>query len=498
VARPADRRLTRRRLLLEGAAGLSTLALGLPRRAGARAADFDVCVIGSGFAGIPLALRCVQHGLRVAVVEAGSRFAPSFQYRNRGEVDYPVAAARLIALGGTSGHWGGVTTRLWPADFQLGSLYGDWVDWPIAYRDLDAYYCEAERFLGVVGSPPDPKAQPPQSCAYRPERGTHHPGFELAWEGRTLPFFRPPASRRRGQPLRLIDDEIPRFADSPGGTLLDGRRAVELVTLDGGAIDHLRTRDPAGGQATLRARVFVVAAGVVESPRLLLASRSQWFPGGLGNASGLVGRYFTYHPQFFTGSFQALGAREVPLRSNRTHGLDALLRGQHLNACNVQIVRPPPSPTQSFLLGMSLSPEVEPRPENRVALATDALDPIGQPLPELHFTHGERDRRSFARAQAIGDQLQRALGAAEPKPYRRRIHSHPAGTCRMASQPDAGVVDPDLRVFGLDNLYVSGASVFPCAGATNPTNTVVALALRLGDHLVARLAGRRPGDDLAG
>jgi choline dehydrogenase-like flavoprotein len=482
-------RLTRRRLLFEGAAGLSTLALGLPLRAAGRAADFDVCVVGSGFAGIPLALRCVQHGLRVAVVEAGSRFAPSFHYRTRGEVDYPVAAARLIGLGGTSGHWGGVTTRLWPQDFQLGTLYGDWVDWPIRYEDLEPYYCRAERFLRVVGSPADPKAQPPQTCEYRHSRAARHPGFSLAYRGRPLHFFRPPYSRRRGQPLRLVDDEIPRFAASPHGTLLDGQRVVDLVTLDGGSIDHLRTRDPAGAESTLSARVFVVAAGVVESPRLLLSSRSKWFPDGLGNGRGLVGRYFTYHPQFYTGTFQALGARGVPLRSNRTHGLDPVLRGQHLNACNFQIVRPPATPTQSLLLGMSLSPEVEPRPENRVSLAPDALDPLGLPLPDLHFTHGERDQRSFARAKAIGDQLQLELGANEPRAYGRRIHSHPAGTCRMGRDAESAVVDADLKVFGLENLYVSGASVFPCAGTSNPTGTLVALSLRLGDHLVARLTG---------
>ena len=110
-------------------------------------------------------------------------------------------------------------------------------------------------------------------------------------------------------------------------------------------------------------------------------------------------------------------------------------------------------------------------------------------MPDLHFTHSERDRESFAVAKTIGDQMQRQLGVTELLDYQSRVHSHPAGTCRMGFDASSGVVDKNLKVFGLDNLYVSGASVFPVSGTANPTDTVVALTLRLADHLIGRIQG---------
>ena len=166
-----------------------------------------------------------------------------------------------------------------------------------------------------------------------------------------------------------------------------------------------------------------------------------------------------------------------------------MLRGQHLNASNLQVFRLSPSAAGSSLLSLGVSPEVEPRAENRVLLSREFVDPLGLPMPDLHFSHSERDKKSFVRVKAIGDQLRRQLGAEGSSGYRSRIHSHPAGTCRMGFDAGTGVVDKNLKVFGLDNLYVSGAAVFPVSGTSNPTDTVVALTLRLGDHLIERLGG---------
>jgi choline dehydrogenase-like flavoprotein len=478
-------RLTRRRLLIGGAAGLSSLALGCPPNTARRHADYDVCIIGSGFAGIPLALRCVEHGLSTVVIEAGSRFAPSFQYRTSGEYDYPVASARLITLGGASGHWGGVTTRLMPEAFEVRSLHGDWVDWPIGYEDLDPYYCQAERFLGVAGYPAVPDVQPPRTCSFPHQYPDPYPGYAMEYEEHPLRFFPLPLAHRNDQPLRLVDEEIPRFVDSRQATLVDGERVVELATLDGESIDHVKMQNLSGAKSSISARIFVLAAGVVESPRLLLMSQSKWYPKGLGNNQGFVGRYFTYHPLFFAKNFEVDAAKGVPVAFNRTHDLDAMLRGQHLNACNYQVIRRSEIPQ----LDLYISPEVEPRAGNGVALSSDRVDPLGLPMPDLHFNHSERDKKSFTRAKAIGDQLQRQLGIRELHSYKSRIHSHPAGTCRMGFDAGTSVVDKDLKVFGLDNLYVSGGSVFPVSGTANPTDTVVALTLRLGDHLIGCIQG---------
>lgn len=98
-----------------------------------------------------------------------------------------------------------------------------------------------------------------------------------------------------------------------------------------------------------------------------------------------------------------------------------------------------------------------------------------------------RDRRTRQRAQELLAELAGQAGTEPATAETRLTWFHPAGTCRMATRPELGVVDPNGRVFGVDNLFVAGAAVFPTSGPANPALTVVALALRLGDHLAGRL-----------
>ena len=134
--------------------------------------------------------------------------------------------------------------------------------------------------------------------------------------------------------------------------------------------------------------------------------------------------------------------------------------------------------------------EQRPHPENRVVLA-GTRDPLGVPRVELQWRWRAEEQAALERLRgALGGWLEDSgLGrvsiqaGARPDP---NAH-HQAGTTRMHPDPRHGVVDPDGRVHGTDNLYVTGASVFPTAGFANPTLTIVALALRLADHLKQRL-----------
>ncbi len=168
-----------RRQLLVGATSLAAVsALGCSRDPDLDAESFDVCVIGSGFAGTLLARRTVANGLKTVMIEAGShprkpgnnQIAAAFTTANSGVVSFPVDGTRRIALGGTSNLWAGVVTRLWPNDFRMQSEYGRMVDWPISYGELEPYYCEAERLLGVEGDPFVEGGEPPRKCAYPIER----------------------------------------------------------------------------------------------------------------------------------------------------------------------------------------------------------------------------------------------------------------------------------------------------------------------------------------
>ncbi|MCP4203893.1 MAG: GMC family oxidoreductase [bacterium] len=473
-----------RREFLAGAGALAASTLACPRHP----EPWDVCVIGSGFAGMHLALRTADAGLNTIIVEAGPRPETDsgedlrgdlFAYRNSGEVQYPLNSTRAIGVGGTSRLWGGVSTRLWPSDFRMRTNHGLWTNWPISYEDLVPYYCEAEQLLSVRGGDVVPAAEPPRECPY-PVPLRQPPGNpDVRVEGAPRPFFRVPRSRRSGRPVRLAQDELSRFEAHPLGTLLPGLQVTRIVTQDGATVDHLEARPITGGDVRkISARYFVVAAGAIESARLLLLSRSPDGE-GLGNRHGQVGRYFAVHP--------SLQIRLVPSRpinvthgSYRTYALNDLYRKQGLNAAHYQL-----DVLDSDRLRWRVQPEIEPQAENRVALGDSATDSRGLPLPDLRLTYSDRDQRTFQRCRAFVAETRADLRAVEGSgrekfPWWR---SHTSGTCRMGSDPTSGVVDANNLVFGTRNLFVSGGATFPNAGTANPVSTIVALTLRLGDHI---------------
>jgi choline dehydrogenase-like flavoprotein len=143
---------------------------------------------------------------------------------------------------------------------------------------------------------------------------------------------------------------------------------------------------------------------------------------------------------------------------------------------------------------VELQVELSPHPENRVVLVGEARDRFDRPLPAVRWRWRALDLTSLERTQhLLAAEFARArLGTMEIPPdgappavlLPGGIHHH-LGTTRMHVDPHSGVVDPNCRVHGVDNLFVAGGSVFPTGGYANPTLTIVALALRLGDHLRA-------------
>jgi glucose dehydrogenase len=476
-----------------GCRASSLLRPGTPR--------YDVCVVGSGFAGIHLALRLVEHGMRTAVLEAGPWLRDDdddggavarFPYRTTGEIDFPVDFNRTIAVGGTSRKWNGVVTRLLPTDFRSRSAFGLFADWPIGYEDLVPYYWQAEQALFTAGAATVEGAEPSRTRAdpIARLRPTIPSGSSC---GQRLEFFRLAFSGRAGRPVRLGDVEVPRFAASPSGTLLTESPVVRLVTEDGHRIAAAEVRRPDGSIEQVRARQFVVAAGVVESQRLLLSSRSPWFPDGIGNRRDLLGRGFHAHPIFRVNTPLAETREPLPPGHHRTYTLNDRLRHDGYGSCHfdVHVARIGPD--------IDLVAETEPHATNRITLDRSEGDGVGRPSPRrspvrLHMGWSDLDRRTLARGGELHRSFEACLAPRGRKPGERRVlWFHPAGGCPMGADESTGAVDAQCRVFGLDNLYVGGASVFPTSGSGNPTLTVVALALRLADHLLGVIGrGREP------
>jgi len=272
----------------------------------------DVCVIGAGAAGITMARRLIGHGLSVLLIESGGLDHEAETARlNEGEIVgqdyYPLDQARLRFFGGTTAIWGGRCAELDPIDFARRS----WVPhsgWPIGPEDIAPYYAEARAALGLPAAPPRAEA--------------------LAASGVPLPAFDPDRVRTA---LWSFDERFGRFTaescrdlfEHPRCTIVTHATVREIVALpSASAIDHLDIATPGGRQLKARGQAYVLAAGGIENPRLLLASRSM-VPAGLGNGHDLVGRFFMEHPHARGGRIVD-GAAWTLLRAfGRKHRLGA-------------------------------------------------------------------------------------------------------------------------------------------------------------------------------
>ncbi|WP_440990196.1 GMC family oxidoreductase [Haloarchaeobius baliensis] len=517
----------------------------------------DVCIVGAGPAGALVAHRLAGAGYDVVVLEAGPRFDPTDRlermerhirpshgpadvwdmggprdaYTNAGAEHYPLNAARVKGVGGTTLHWQGMVFRLHEADFERRSRHGVERDWPIGYDDLQPYYAAAEQELGVAGADDNPFAPPRETPfpmpGFRPSYSDSL--FAEACEALGIAMHSAPNARnseaRDGRtacqgygtckpvcPSGAKYDATVHVAkaEAEGARVID-RAPVQRIEHDnsGETVEAVVYATPDGEEHRQEARRFVLAAGGIEIPRLLLLSRSEQHPDGLANASGAVGRYFMDH--LFAGMGGELDEptrqKHVGFITSECHqfyddvdGSVGPYKLEFLNYAGPSPVDIALSTDSEAAWGDALADEIrgaygnriamgglcgqEPRAENRVTLNPDVTDDHGNPVPEIHWSLGERERRTIEAANerqaAIMDELgvdvDWVAGADATGPA-----FHHMGTTRMGTDPDESVVDPRLRTHDLDNLWIASSSTFVTGGALNPTLTIAALALRAAD-----------------
>lgn len=515
------------------------------------AVESDVCVVGAGPAGLTLATQLADAGVRVCVVEAGG-LEPTRSSRQLasaesiGSTYYPVHTTRVKVFGGTSDHWGKMRARpLDEIDFEQrpGIPHSGW---PFDRAHLEPYYRRAHPICELGPYNYDVKEWL--------EAGAPDP---LLVTGRAATFM-----------FQLAETEgfrrfLPKVTSTDRIRVLLHSHAAELLTEPGAdKVVGLRALLDGGRSYIVTARHYVLAAGGLENPRLLLMS-TEHAPAGLGNGNDLVGRYFAEHLRLRTGQFEPhdpgyldsktiydvskvdgvtlqanLGVPEEVLRDeqllNSTFFVErhAAVRGTE-GARSLQVLieaasgaRPLPprvaahfravacqlpdvaragvrrlrgtldhDPQALLLLAMG---EQAPNRDSRVTLSR-RRDRLGMPKVRLDWRLTELDHRSILRAQDILDEELRlaGVGSISHKSGQERFVEpmvrgfwHHIGTTRMHEDPRQGVTDADGRVHGVSNLYVAGSSLFPTGGYANPTLTIVALALRLADHLRGRLTSR--------
>ena len=501
--------------------------------------DCDVCIVGSGAAGLGLAHALEGSSLRVVVLESGGLEPdPATTALHAGEIvglsDFPLDQSRLRYFGGTTNHWTAFVRPFDPLDFEAR----DWIPdsgWPFSRADLDPYYERARSFLGLPERAFDVDAWVRERAApWRFEGGRV--------ETRMLQIV--PESRRRLGPLHREALERSKNVD----VYLHANVLEVLPNAEVSRVHELLVANGPERRVRIRAGRFVLAAGGIENARLLLLSSSV-APKGLGNDRDLVGRTFANHPEAGTTALLVANLDVAPpglyepgvtradggvsrgylqlspvlQRKARLAGcwLQPALLGRRRPRRRSDVGQPLPvagstDPDQDGVAralaelderldtrGVRLAKAatgnllvkafVEPTPErsSRVRLG-DARDAFGQRKVvldwKLHADDERHLRRSLrALAREVGASGIGRIQVTFPKrgfaAVEHRGSFHHMGTTRMHSDPARGVVDADGRVHGLANLFVAGSSVFPTFGTANPTLTILALTFRLADHL---------------
>jgi choline dehydrogenase-like flavoprotein len=477
----------------------------------------DLAIIGGGPAGISLALAMADSKVSIALLESGGmNFDPKVQNMYAGAetgVRYTALdAGRLRFLGGSTNHWGGWCRPMDEADFEAHA----WIPhsgWPITRDALKAYYPHAQELVEAGAWMYDHAG--PTMAAIAPLVPLGAGGIYTSWfqfsktRGSVLPTY---FGHRYEQDLRAARNVTPYINANVTGIRLSA---------NGGAVDHLDVATLNGKRITVKPRMVVLACGGMENARLLLASNDVVKP-GIGNQNDLVGRFFADNPiprdvatlVVFSGALPAyygsntavsngtilLAAfaptpewrRKAGVAGSLTTVEDAVdldETGRAAVITTALALGVDASNAKAYSLGCGM--ELQPDPDRRLTL-TDERDALGLPRLKLDMRIADSDFTGYRRTLA---ELGRQLLASKAGMLRINYHhreqwlkamdwgNHHLGTTRMSNDPRQGVVDADCKVHAVDNLYIAGSSVFPSYSASNPTLNLIALALRLGDHL---------------
>ena len=543
----------------------------------------DAVIVGSGPGGATVADVLTAAGWTVTIVEKGRNHLldpddlaqPSFDYSND-EIKFlnrhflgpdPLVEPRTFrtsasdgdrtyvgevnnvpsTVGGGGTHADGKVPRFRPDDFRLLSVFGpqpdaDVADWPLDYDELEPYYAEVERAIGVAGTEganpfagprsgpfPMPSGPPMYGAtvsAAAAERLGYHP-YPAPTAANSVPYGGRPACNNCGFcayfgcPIHAKGDPIAMLqrAMASGRAELLTETFVSRVRIEGRRATGVELIGPDGGGRFLAARHVVIAAGAIETPRLLLLSEVD---------HPLVGRYLMTH-------FQTIVAGSMPFRTYAergravTHVHDDMIVGDGTTAAAAATAGLPwlrgglvehsgsglpimeakhlpwgehhpalmaDSPIRARLWAFIMQGEDLAYPDNRVDLDPRVKDARG--FPAARITYRPR-RHELAASAHYGPQLEAILkemgaewtaltsspgtgNASSPEAVPESRHN--MGTVRMGADPATSVVDPEGRLHGVDNVIVADSSVFVTSAGYGPTLTLAALAARAAHRMV--------------
>jgi len=551
--------------------------------------EFDVVVVGSGPGGATAADVLTAEGRSVCVLEKGRNHLLSLDAPFAGlgrlsndEVKFgrrhflgpdpllePRSYRRSIAdgerttvgdvnnmpstVGGAGFHADGKLPRYREVDFRLRSELGpvegaDVADWPVDYDEMEPFYAEAERLIGVAGDHTGnpfaawrsgPFPMPPGADMFlttltvpASERLGYHP-YRAPTGANSVPYDGRPACNNCGYcaffgcPIEAKGDPVAMLRRALGTGSCEIRPesvAVDLVLRADGRAEGVRYLDADGVEQVVTARAVVIAGGAFETPRFLLRS-------GVGNSSDLVGRYLMFHLQtitlgFFPFRLHAYKGRDVthlmddPIVGDAAtraaasaaglpylrggiveHGGSGhpVMEAMHLPAGAEHSALMADSTTRDKMVAFTMQGEDLPQATNRVDLDGGVRDVWGFPAGRITYAPHAHD---VACAHHWGPRLEQVLTEAGAQgttwvtspgtpgsraPDLGPLSKHWMGTTRMGTDPTSSVCDPWQRLWDADNVVIADSSVFPTSTGYGPTLTLVALAIRASRALARSL-----------
>lgn len=509
---------------------------------------YDVVIIGSGAGGGTLAYRLAPSGKRILLLERGTYVPREKQnWDSRAVVSegrYGIDEAWLdrkgksfhagthYCVGGNTKFYGAALIRLRREDFGAIRHHGGVSPaWPIAYGDLEPYYTQAEHLYHVHGLRGSDPTEPPASAPYRFPPVSHEPRIQEIFDGLRRqgrhPFPMPvglmldEANPRRSRCIRCdtcdgypclvyakADAQVvcvdPALAH-PNVTLVTGARVTRLETSESGREVTRVHVERAGVRESYAGDVVVMSCGAINSAALLLRSANARHPQGLANGSGVVGRHYMCH---LNTMFLAMSRHPNPTRFNKTFGLNdfyfasdawehpmghiSLIGNVDGNVLAEGAPRIVPGMTLDAMARHAvpfwLTSEDLPAWDNRVTIDRD------ERIVLAYRPNNEEAHRRLAAAlkellRDIECDHEHVLPLQAYVPGRIPLAgvAHQNGTVRFGHDPRTSALDVHCRTHELDNLYVVDGSFFPSSGAVNPALTIIANALRVGDHLLERL-----------
>jgi len=512
--------------------------------------ETEVCIVGAGAAGIGLAREFTNSNFRVVLLESGGTELETvtqdlYAGSNIGRPYYDPTVHRLRYFGGTTNHWGGWCALPDSLDFETreGVPYSGW---PFSRSYLEPWYRRAQEVcqLGPFGYEASDWGIAPSDIP-EPFRGPHFvcQAIQVSPPTRFGPQYAAELRQARNLSVYLHANALHFDTSENGGdvrqlnvgVLPDGRLSVRarIYILATGGIENARLlllSDEHGGVGLgndhgLVGRFFMVhleyTGGIIAlaNPYMDLTFQTGEF-GADYNRFGVARRFVSYvclsektrrelklpHLRFrfvYTRPRAVEALKRLILRTD--HGADILSDlgsvMRDLDGVATYVERrklfgrvAPNAPVEAVLL--KATSEQMPNSESRIELSRE-LDVFGLRKVTIDWELTAEDKRGMAIGHRMfGAELGRAgFGRFRPTVSEDDINwpkdmygdPHNMGTTRMHQNPSLGVVDENCRVHGVANLYVAGSSVFPTSGAANPTLTIVALALRLADHIKERL-----------